>query len=437
MDLMFEDINWDERMRLAKGQPSHPRFDPKWEVFQQKDVQVKGLMDRYVNIKPWNHNRVRLKVPQDQLDYVNASTIILPSLPDSSRPPFRYIAMQGPTKPSIPYVWRMVAEQVQSPAVIVQLTNNVENGTQKCSQYFPAGGDGDDGDAEWTLNDGDVWGDGWQATLRFESVQRLSSGAIEKRRLSLHVQGEDEPRTVWHLWYRRWPDFGVPDVDDLDSFLDMMRLSREHSSPTGPRIIHCSAGVGRTGTFIALEHLIRELDVGAICDPAAVDGESKGQAATPMPDLINKTVRDLRQQRKGMVQSEQQYQFLYHVLKRLWTDRCAPELADHDRHEDDDDEDKAEGGVQLLHPDAAAGPPSSASATRDNNPASGNSTDTNNNDDDDEGGASVAPATASSSSTSSWRPKTPSRFNRAIRPQRRLFRRSPRSGQSPQPPQNS
>jgi protein-tyrosine phosphatase len=426
MDLMFEDINWDERMRLAKGQPSHPRFDPKWEIFQQKDVQVKGLMDRYVNIKPWNHNRVRLNVPQDQLDYVNASTIILPSPSD--------IAMQGPTKPSIPYVWRMVAEQVQSPAVIVQLTNNVENGTQKCAQYFPAGGDGDDDNAEWTLNDGDVWGDGWQATLRFESVERLSNGAIEKRRLSLHVQGEDEPRTVW---YRRWPDFGVPDVDDLDSFLDMMRLSREHSSPTGPRIVHCSAGVGRTGTFIALEHLIRELDVGAICDPAAVDGESKGQAPTPMPDLINKTVRDLRQQRKGMVQSEQQYQFLYHVLKKLWTDKCTPELVDHDSNEDDDDEDKAEGGVQLLHPEAAAGSSSaSTTTTTRDNPVSGNSTDTNNNDDDDDGGASVvAPAPANSSSR--WRPKTPSRFDRAMRPQRRLFRRSPRSGQSPQPPQNS
>lgn len=337
-------------MRVTKGQASDSNLEPEFGMFKQTNAHEKGLMDRYINIKPWNHNRVKLNVPEGELDYVNASAIHLISPSDESRPPFRYIAMQGPTEPSIPYVWRMIAEQVESPGVIIQLTNNIENGAQKCGQYFP--------DSEnapgWVLNGEDVWRDGWNATLKYESAESLCHGAIEKRRLSLQVDGEDEPRAIWHFWYRRWPDFAVPDQDDLESFYEMMRLSREHSSPKGPRIVHCSAGVGRTGTFIALEHLIRELDVGALCDPVL---DRRDNSPTPIPDLIFKTVSNLRQQRRGMVQTVQQYQFLYQVLKKLWLDKYGP----------NEDEDEADGGVDLA----------------------GHTWEADNDDDDDEGGAKV------------------------------------------------
>jgi protein-tyrosine phosphatase len=266
-------------------------------------------MDRYSNIKPWNHNRVRLQVPDNQFDYVNASAIELPSTSDPAQEPLRYIAMQGPTEPSFAYVWRMIAEQLRSPAVIIQLTSMVENGTIKCHQYFPD----DEEETEWSLNEDDLWEDGWKARLVSESVEELASGAIEKRKLLLHVQDEEQPRVIWHLLYRKWPDFGLPEYEDLESFFEMMRLSRELSTDlANPRIIHCSAGVGRTGTFISLEHLMRELELGAL------RGSSD---EVTQADLVHDTVDLLRQQRRGMVQGELQYRFIYQVMRRLWQER--------------------------------------------------------------------------------------------------------------------
>jgi len=279
-------------------------------------------MDRYYNIKPWSHNRVKLLVAEGTIDYVNASPIVLESPSDPSLPPLRYIAMQGPTLQSMDYVWRMIAEQLGTTAVIVQLTNMVENGSQKCFPYFPES----DADATWRLNERDAWQDGWAADLSFVEFETLADGDIEVRKMILHVDGEEEERVVWHLLYTRWPDFGVPAIEHLDSFFDLMRLSRQYNAMGGtngstvdgdsPRIIHCSAGVGRTGTFIALEHLMRELDAGYLANYDAAEAASSSES-----DLIFKAVDQLREQRKSMVQAEIQFLFIYRVLRKLWLDK--------------------------------------------------------------------------------------------------------------------
>lgn len=337
-------------------------------------------MDRYVNIKPWNHNRVRLRVPAGQLDYVNASAIRLLSPSDRSRPPLHYIAMQGPTEPSIPYVWRMISEQVESPAVIVQLTNNIENDNIKCNQYFPD----EEDEPVWDLNEDDVWDDDWKGTLAFESTEAIGDGTIKKTRLRLEVEGE-EPMVVWHFLYTKWPDFGVPGGEDLDSFFELMRLSREHSTPAGPRIIHCSAGVGRTGTFISLEHLIRELDVGGLSDPPS-NGKVKTEAKDA-PDPIFTTVDTLRQQRRGMVQGETQYRFIYDTMRKLWQEKhVQPRI----QVEDDEDEDMAEGGASIQRTgDSTPREPDSNDPFYDNNHNPSHNDDDD--DDDDDGGAKVRP----------------------------------------------
>lgn len=184
---------------------------------------------------------------------------------------------------------------------------------------------------------------------------------------------EFEERIVWHFLYKKWPDFGVPAIEDIDSFFTLMRLSREkNANPTNPRIVHCSAGVGRSGTFIALEHLMREMDAGVLENwdaiqarrssaPAAdqTSGTSDGDAASTegqnghiesddkdaevenrskmdveeaeldtgdeatngSRDLIFDTVNQLREQRRHMVQAEPQFQFIYQVLRKLWEDK--------------------------------------------------------------------------------------------------------------------
>jgi protein-tyrosine phosphatase len=309
---------------MADGHENH-----RWGVYKQTDLS-RGAMDRYANVKPWNHNRVRLRVPPNEYDYVNASTVSLKSPSDKNRAPLRYIAMQGPTEASVDYVWRMISEQLPSPAVIVQLTNMYENHAQKCFPYLPM----TRLQGSWTLNTNDIWNDGWGATLGFASLETLENGAIEVRKLLFHVDGEESPRIVWHLLYKKWPDFGVPALEDIDSFFTLMRLSREYSrgvdtnkSRTRPtatngnhhddedvvtRIVHCSAGVGRTGTFITLEHLIRELESGSL-----ENYDLKGEK----PDLVFETVECLREQRRMMVQSESQYLFIYQVMRKLWQDK--------------------------------------------------------------------------------------------------------------------
>lgn len=370
MDDKFNDLNWDERTRVAVGSDKDGKTNTRWEIYQHSEPDGKNTMDRYVNIKPWAQNRVRLAVPEGDFDYVNASHIVLPSPSDPGRPPLKYIAMQGPTPASIKYVWRMIAEQLPSPAVIVQLTPFIENGIVKCNLYFPDG----DADPVWRIHGEDgAWEDGWSADLKYEGREVFNEGAMVRRKFSLHVVGEDEPRTVWHFLYCQWPDFGVLTKTDLASFFELMRLTREHSSPDGPRVVHCSAGVGRTGTFIALEHLIRELDCGGLYDPSDVDG---GEEATPhktprspRPDMIMRVVDALRQQRKGMVQTETQYRFIHHVIRDLWDERYgasrdtpptaegdgaspaqAADAASADPFTDDSDTDMTGDGGATLHP---------------------------------------------------------------------------------------
>ncbi|GFP54835.1 hypothetical protein ACSS6W_002721 [Trichoderma asperelloides] len=312
IDIKFQELTWAERVRVSQGMRDDSLGDSRWTLYRHIETHEK--MDRYVNIKPWAYNRVKLRVPEGEVDYVNASAITLTSPSDPSKPPLRYIAMQGPTISSIDYVWRMIAEQISSHAVIVQLTNMVELDVVKCDQYFPTGEEMLTGgrDTVWAINDYNAWGDNWRAELTFVSVEQLAKGAIERRKLLFHVHGEKEPRVVWHFLYKRWPDFGVPTAEDLDGFLELMKLSRQHSTPSTPRIIHCSAGVGRTGTFISLEHLMRELDSGVL---------ARYDLPSERSDLVYNTVDTLRQQRRGMVQGELQYRFIYQVMRKLWQER--------------------------------------------------------------------------------------------------------------------
>ena len=287
---------------------------------------VKHPLDRYSNIHPWAHNRVKLGVAPDQLDYINASSIAIPAISDPTQPPLQYIAMQGPNRDSTPSVWRMVAEQQTS--VIVQLTPMREGLVEKCFQYYPRL---DAGPQSFSLTS--TWNDDWAATLAVETQEMLEGHAIEQTKLSLHVRGEPHPRTIWHLLYLRWADHAAPLDCNVPSFFRLMALSRTLNAVNKPRIVHCSAGVGRTGTFIALEHLVRELESGLF--EKCHDGE----------DVVFETVDGLRRQRLMMVQSPEQMAFLYAQLRRLWVARYkgADEPA-RKRRETEDGADRDPGG---------------------------------------------------------------------------------------------
>ncbi|KAH8673348.1 protein-tyrosine phosphatase-like protein [Xylariales sp. PMI_506] len=304
--LKYNDITWAERDRqlraITSGSPSFKfaRVDSSFRIF-----------DRYNNIQPYNNNRVKLQVPEGSPDYINASPIILSSpLKPKERPPHRYIAMQGPLERTTDHTWRMIGEQLASPAVIVMLTETHENNLEKCFQYYPHAVD-----EVVEVNEHDEFEDGFRGRVKCLGVEEKADGAIEIRRLSLRIEGRDEEMEVYHLLYKKWPDFGVPALEDIGSFFELMRLSRSlNASEENPRIVHCSAGVGRSGTFITLEHLIREVDSGDLERYDEIHG-------VEAPDLVFETVNTLREQRKMMVQAELQYLFIYQVLRKLWMEK--------------------------------------------------------------------------------------------------------------------
>ncbi|KAH8903238.1 phosphatases II [Coniochaeta sp. PMI_546] len=398
----FSDLVWQERNRLALSS-TNPSPSYRWARVTGPHLRV---LDRYINIQPWQNNRVRLKVPEGGVDYINASPIVLYPTKKMRKKKnknkmgevHRYIAMQGPKQSSQDHVWRMVVEQLESPGVIVMLTETHEAGQEKCWPYFPR----EKGET-MEINPGDEFGDGFSGTVTCEGLEDTPAGdAIELRRLVVRVRrrrgggrenglatttttpererkgldmersvsGEEEvvdERVVYHFLYKKWPDFGVPALEDLESFFTLMRLSREkNASPSNPRIVHCSAGVGRSGTFIALEHLMRELDAGVLEDwdeegdakkaEAERDGEvlpdadgqlgdgngvgletghgqgvdeheESGVDVNEGEDLIFNTVNALREQRRTMVQADAQYLFIYQVLRKLWMEKYGGGMA--------------------------------------------------------------------------------------------------------------
>ena len=194
------------------------------------------------------------------------------------------------------HFWQMVWQETEDVAVIIMLTPTEESGRPKCFQYFPL-----DADSGPFVVKASGHADNPEAgELSFVELFEYGSHTQMRR---LHLTFGSETRVIWHLFFMAMADFGVPEVEDRPEILNLMKLSAEkNTNRDSPRIIHCSAGVGRSGTFIALEYLISQLGTGLIT------------GAQPADDPIFDVVHQLREQRMMMVQSDLQYQFLYEVL---------------------------------------------------------------------------------------------------------------------------
>lgn len=192
----------------------------------------------------------------------------------------------------------MIWHETSNVAVIVMLTQLAEAGREKCFQYFPSTEEAERFQIE-ALNDEETPIEG---SIRLIETVYNEAARSTIRELVMTVGKEN--KIVWHLLFSGWPDYDVPEGDDRTALLELVKLSALKSEATSsPRIIHCSAGVGRSGTFIALEFLLAQLKAGAVA-------EAKGDE-----DMIYDLVNRLREQRMTMVQSDTQYHFLYQVLR--------------------------------------------------------------------------------------------------------------------------
>ncbi|XP_023370328.1 receptor-type tyrosine-protein phosphatase C isoform X1 [Otolemur garnettii] len=259
------------RLFLAEFQ-SIPRVFSKFPI---KDARkpFNQNKNRYVDILPYDYNRVELSEINGDAgsNYINASYI------DGFKEPKKYIAAQGPRDETVDDFWRMIWEQKAT--VIVMVTRCEEGNRNKCAEYWPSMEEG-------TRTFGDV-------VVKINEHKRCPDYIIQK----LNVTNKKEKATgreVTHIQFTSWPDHGVP--DDPHLLLKLRRRVNAFSNFfSGPVVVHCSAGVGRTGTYIGIDAMLEGLEA-----------ENK-------VDVYGYVVK-LRRQRCLMVQVEAQYILIHQAL---------------------------------------------------------------------------------------------------------------------------
>ncbi|XP_071292140.1 receptor-type tyrosine-protein phosphatase C isoform X3 [Agelaius tricolor] len=262
----------DEGRLFLEEFQSIPRVFSKFSIKEAKKTHNQNK-NRYIDILPYDHNRVELsEMPGDPgSDYINASYI------DGFKEPRKYIAAQGPKDETTDDFWRMIWEQKAT--VIVMVTRCEEGKRNKCAQYWPSMENG-------TATYGDI-------IVKIYESKTCPDYVIQK----LHITNGRERtagRDVTHIQFTSWPDHGVPEDPHL-----LLKLRRRVNALSnffsGPIVVHCSAGVGRTGTYIGIDAMLEGLD-------------TEGRV-----DVYGYIVK-LRRQRCLMVQVESQYILIHQAL---------------------------------------------------------------------------------------------------------------------------
>ncbi|XP_006022075.1 receptor-type tyrosine-protein phosphatase eta isoform X2 [Alligator sinensis] len=223
--------------------------------------------NRYNNVLPYDISRVKLSAqshPTD--DYINANYMPGYNLRKE------FIAAQGPLPNTLEDFWRMIWEK--NIYAIVMLTKCIEQGRTKCEQYWAD---------KQPMSYGDI-------TVTMTSEIVLAEWTI--RDFTIEDNNETDSHCVRQFHFTAWPDHGVPETTELlISFRHLVEEYARQNPPESPTLVHCSAGVGRTGTFIAIDRLIQQIEMENTADVYGV-------------------VYDLRMHRPLMVQTEEQYVFL-------------------------------------------------------------------------------------------------------------------------------
>ncbi|XP_078271285.1 tyrosine-protein phosphatase non-receptor type 5 isoform X2 [Rhinoraja longicauda] len=236
------------------------------------DIPGFGLKNRYKTILPNPHSRVCLtiKSPDDPLiSYINANYIRGYGGEEKV-----YIATQGPIANTVSDFWTMIW---QEKSTIVVMITNLEERNEKCTVYWP------------------------EDQANYQGIEVIINNVLHADDYSLRnitLKDGFEERNLKHYWYTSWPDQKTPDnarpLLQLVQEVEEARMQAKKDN-SGPVIVHCSAGIGRTGCFIATSICYRELKYAGVVD-------------------VLRTTCQLRIDRGGMIQTCEQYQFVHHAL---------------------------------------------------------------------------------------------------------------------------
>lgn len=275
--------SWPQVYQRIKNEASLISINDKLSVGEARKPENRSK-NRYRDVSPYDHSRVVLQqVPEGDSDYINASII---KVEESNR---TYILSQGPLEHTAGQFWQMVWEQ-NSKAVIM-LNRVIEKGTLKCHQYWPLGDDEeDDEEDEMAFEETNL-----KVTLQEE--QRYQHYIV--RTFDLEDLRTHEVREVYHFQYITWPDFGIPSSPvSFLMFLEAVREKGVLEQNVGPPVIHCSAGIGRSGTF-------------CLVDSALVLVEKTGSLKGID---IQSLLISMRSYRMGLIQTAEQLKFSYMAI---------------------------------------------------------------------------------------------------------------------------
>nr|CDS20654.1 receptor type tyrosine protein phosphatase [Echinococcus granulosus] len=267
--------------------------------------------NRYANVVTYDHSRVILSRVDGDLesDYINANFL------DGYNRKRAYIATQGPLPNTVCDFWRMVWEQRSS--TIVAMTRLEERERIKCEQYWPGSGlpassrlsptksldwlsprttiitNSESAQTIATASASPIATTTYgQITVSLMEVMELAYYTV--RTFTVQKSGCREKREIRHLQFTAWPDHGVPN-HPAPLLMFLRRVNAEFVPDAGPIIVHCSAGVGRTGAYIVLDILLQQMHHENAVNVLAV-------------------VTQLRSQRNFVVQTKEQYVFIYEAL---------------------------------------------------------------------------------------------------------------------------
>ncbi|KAJ0064381.1 hypothetical protein NL108_006401, partial [Boleophthalmus pectinirostris] len=230
------------------------------------------IRNRYRDVSPFDHSRIHLQLGAN--DYINASLI---TVEETQR---KYILTQGPLPTTCGHFWEMVWEQRSRG--VVMLNRVIEKGSIKCAQYWPQ------------KEEKDAIFEDTNFKVNFVSEDVKSYYTV--RQLELENLCTGETREILHFHYTTWPDFGVP--ESPASFLNFLYKVRESgclNSDQGPVVVHCSAGIGRSGTFCLVDTCLLLMSMRR--DPSSV--------------RIRDVLLEMRRHRMGLIQTADQLRFSY------------------------------------------------------------------------------------------------------------------------------